>query len=209
MPSQNRGFHSISGLWPLSAVAAFFLLIPTLALGQEERPAPRAVPRVPIYDPGSPVQKKVLKNGVTILVQEERTSERVAGAVAVRMGSIYETDDDAGRGQVLIKSIVAGTQKRSPAELALKLLAAGATLESGAGPDMGQITIATTREQVDPAIDLLAECVLEPSFPDTAVDASRQRALTVAAGENESPIKAAYSMYLGAMYRGSTLARPV
>src|SRR5438132_13161812 len=127
MPSQNRGFHSISGLWPLSAVAAFFLLIPTLALGQEERPAPRAVPRVPIYDPGAPVQKKVLKNGVTILVQEQRTSERMAGAVALRMGTLYETDEDAGRGQVLIKTIVAGTETKSPAELPLRLLAAGAT----------------------------------------------------------------------------------
>src|SRR5947208_16935292 len=127
MPSQNRGFHSISGLWPLSAVAAFLLLIPTLALGQEERATPRAVPRVPIYDPGAPVQKKVLKNGLTILVQEERTSERVAGAVALRMGSIYETDEEAGRSQVLIKSIVAGTQKHPPAEFALRLLAADAS----------------------------------------------------------------------------------
>src|SRR6267143_2769645 len=141
MPSQNRGFHSISGLWPLSAVAAFLVLIPTLALGQEERAAPRAVPRVPIYDAGAPVQKKVLKNGVTILVQEQRTSERVAGAVALRMGTLYESEDDAGRCQVLIKSILAGTQKKSPAELALRLLAADAHFESGAGPDLGQITI--------------------------------------------------------------------
>ena len=135
MPSQNRGFHSISGLWPLSAVAAFLLLIPTLALGQEERAAPRAVPRVPIYDPGTPVQKKVLKNGITILVQEQRTSERVAGAVAARMGTVYESDDDAGRGQVLIKAMIAGTQKLKPVELALRLLAADAKLEAGVGPD--------------------------------------------------------------------------
>src|SRR5437870_1319554 len=177
MPSQNRGFHSISGLWPLSAVAAFLLLIPTLALGQEERPAPRAVPRVPIYDPGTPVQKKVLKNGVTILVQEQRTSERVAGAVAARMGTVYESDDDAGRGQVLIKAMIAGTQKLKPVELALRLLAADAKLEAGVGPDLGQIAITTKREQVDQAIDLLSQVVLEPAFPDTAVDASRQRPL--------------------------------
>ncbi|TMQ51011.1 MAG: insulinase family protein [Candidatus Eisenbacteria bacterium] len=209
MPSQNRGFHSISGLWPLSAVAAFFLLIPTLALGQEERPAPRAVPRVPIYDPGTPVQKKVLKNGVTILVQEQRTSERVAGAVAARMGTVYESDDDAGRGQVLIKAMIAGTQKLKPVELALRLLAADAKLEAGVGPDLGQIAITTKREQVDQAIDLLSQVVLEPAFPDTAVDASRQRALTLAADENENPLKAAYSMYLASMFRGSPLARPV
>ena len=209
MPSQNRGFHSISGLWPLSAVAAFLLLIPTLALGQEERATPRAVPRVPIYDPGTPVQKKVLKNGVTILVQEQRTSERVAGAVAARMGTVYESDDDAGRGQVLIKAMIAGTQKLKPVELALRLLAADAKLEAGVGPDLGQIAITTKREQVDQAIDLLSQVVLEPAFPDTAVDASRQRALTLAADENENPLKAAYSMYLASMFRGSPLARPV
>src|SRR5207244_13252493 len=110
MPSQNRGFHSISGLWPLSAVAAFFLLIPTPVLGQEERPAPRAVPRVPIYDPGTPVQKKVLKNAVTILVQEQRTSEWVAGAVAVRMGTVDERVDDAGRGQGVVRAMMRGAR---------------------------------------------------------------------------------------------------
>lgn len=205
---QNRKLHSISGLWLLPAILASTLLLPGVAPGQERGEAkPR--PRVPIYDPGTPVQKKVLKNGVTILVQEQRTSERVAGAVAVRMGTLYEAEEDAGRGQVLIKSMVSGTQEHPPAELALRVLAADATVESGAGPDLGQITISTKRERTDQAIDLLAEIALHPSFPDTAVEGSRQRALTKAAFENESPIKATYSMYLASMFRGSPLARPV
>jgi len=166
-------------------------------------------PRVPIYDAGNPVQKKVLKSGLTILVQEQRTSDRVAGAVAVRMGTIYESDDDAGRGQVLIKSILAGTQKKSSAELALRLLASEAQLESGAGPDLGQISISTKREQVDAAIDLLAEVTLQPAFPDTAVDGMRQRALTYAADQDENPVRASYSMFLASMYRGSPLQRSV
>jgi predicted Zn-dependent peptidase len=188
------------------AVLAFFAPSPARA---QDRVIPPAKPRVPIYDAGAPVMKKVLKNGVTILVQEQRTSERVAGAVALRMGTLYESDDDAGRCQVLIKSITGGTESKSPAELALRLLAADATMESGAGPDLGQITISTKREQVDNAIDLLADVTLHPSFPDTAVDATRQRALTAAADQNENPLRASYSMFLGAMYRGSVLARPV
>src|SRR6267378_2183695 len=210
MPAQNRKLHSISGLWLLSAMVGSILLFPGASRGQEKVvPDMKPRPRVPIYDPGAPVQKKVLKNGLTILVQEQRTSERVAGAVAVRMGAIYETEEDAGRGQVLIKAIVTGTQNHPPVELALRLLAADAKVESGVGPDLGQITITSKREQVEQAIDLLTEIVTHPSFPDTAVDASRQRALTLAANENENPLKAAYSMYLGAMYRGSPLARPV
>ncbi len=211
MPTQHRKFHSISGLWLVLAIAAPALLLPAAAWCQDTRVLPdvKPRPRVPIYDAGAPVQKKVLKNGVTLLVQEQRTSERAAGAVAVRMGSMYELEEDAGRCQVLIKSMTSGTQKRSPAELALQLLAADARIESGAGPDLGQVTISTKREQVESAIDLLAEVVLQPSFPDTSVDAARQRALTAAAGEDESPLKAAYLMFLGPMYRGSPLARPV
>src|SRR5438093_6352500 len=168
MPAQHRKCQWISPLlplqwigafWPLlAAVACVLTLTPGAARSQDERAAPvKPPPRVAIYDPGAPVQKKVLKNGVTILVQEQRTSERVAGAVALRMGTLYESEEDAGRCQVLIKSIVAGTQKKSPAELALRLLAADANIESGAGPDLGQITISTKREQVDQAVDLLAE----------------------------------------------------
>ena len=208
MSIQHRKFLQSRGLWLLLAMVAAALSA-TSARAQDTRVIPAPQPRIPIYDPGAPVQKKVLKNGVTILVQEQRTSERVAGAVALRMGTLYESDDDAGRCQVLIKSILAGTETKSPAELALRLLAADATMESGAGPDLGQIAITTKRERVEPAIDLLAEVTLHPSFPDTAVDASRQRALTTAADQNENPLRASYSLFLSAMYRGSPLARPV
>src|SRR5262245_26894168 len=149
MLPQNRKFHPISALWLLSALVVFCPFAPRSALAQEEeRQAPPPRPRVPMYDPGNPVQKKVLKNGVTILVQEQRTSEGVAGAVALRMGTLFEADEDAGRGQVLINSIAAGTEQKPPAELALRLLAADAKVDAGAGPDLGQITISTKREQV-------------------------------------------------------------
>ncbi len=208
MPHQNRKFLWIRGLWLLWAILLGPLLVPGPAVGQDRSNiAPRA--RVPIFDAGAPVQRKVLKSGLTILVQEQRTSYRVAGAVAVRMGTIYESDDDAGRGQVLIKAILAGTQKITSVELALRLLAAEAQLESGAGPDLGQISISTKREQVDTAIDLLAEVALQPAFPDTAVDGMRQRALTAAADQDENPVRASYSMFLGPMYRGSPLQRSV
>lgn len=213
MSNGNRNFLPARGLWPLPAILIAALFFTAYASAQEERVIPpdalKPRPRVPIYDPGSPVQKKILKNGVTILVQEQRTSERVAGAVALRMGTLYESDEDAGRGQVLIKSITSGTETKSPAEVALRLLAADAVVESGANADLGQITISTKREQVDNAIDLLAEVTLHPSFPDTAVDATRQRALTAAADQNENPLRASYSMFLGAMYKGSPLSRPV
>lgn len=211
MRAQNGHPPSIREFWFVSAILLLLAVWLHPALAQDGRVIPefKPRPRVPIYDPGNPVLKKVLKNGVTLLVQEQRTGDVVAGAVALRMGTFYESDDDAGRCQVLIQTITAGTQKYSPSELQLHLLAAGATLDAGVGADLGQIEIRTKREQVEKAADLLADVALTPSFPDTAVDNAIQRRIAAVGRDNESPLRAAYSAFLAAIYKGSPMARPV
>lgn len=165
-------------------------------------------PRVPVYDPGLPVARKVLKNGVTILVQEQRTSEDVAAMVALRMGTLYEDDATAGLSQVVMRSLTAGTRKLTPAELQLRVSAYRMKLESGAGADYAQIGFQTVREEAPKALELLAQMVLEPSFPDTSVESARSWFLAKAAEDVEDPLFATYTTFLGVMYRGSAFERP-
>lgn len=167
-----------------------------------------AKPRLPVYDPGQPVQRKVLRNGVRLLVQEQRTSDRVAGVVALKMGTRYETDDESGISQIVMRALPTGTERRSPPELYLEMLAAGTSIDASAGPDMGQISIATKRESVSKAIDLLSDVVLRPSFPDTAFASARTYYLGKASDEIESALSATYSIFLRTMYRGSPFERP-
>ncbi len=192
------------------AILGILLGAPGTALAQERQAPPAEKrPRVPIYDPGQPVLKKVLKNGVTLLVQEQRTGDKVVGAVSFRMGTLYESDDEAGLSSVLIRTMPAGTTSLSPVELKLRLLAVNADVTPRIGPDFGEIEIATKREGADQAVQLLGEIVRSPSFPDTSFDSARQEALRRAGGETESPISATYSMMLRALYRGSPFERPV
>jgi predicted Zn-dependent peptidase len=195
--------------------ATFGLLLGALLAGSpapaQERTAPEtpARPRVPIYDPGLRPERRVLKNGVVLVVQEQRTSDRVAASVALRMGTLYEDDGVSGLSQVLMQALPKGTAKLNPIELQLRLLAHKVSIESGAGPDHGQVAIETFRESVTPALDLLAEIVLTPSFPDTSVEAARSAFMAKAADDVEGPIPATYTMFLSALYRGSPFARPV
>ncbi len=183
---------------------------PRIAAAQERQaPPPDNRPRVAIYDPGQPVLRKVLKNGVTLLVQEQRTGDKVVGAVSFRMGTLYESDDEAGLSSVLIRTMPSGTTSLSPVELSLKLLAINAQVTPKFGPDFGEIEIATKREGADQAAQLLGEIARSPSFPDTSFDSARQEALRRAGGETESPIAATYGMMLRALYQGSPFARPV
>jgi len=176
----------------------------------QERTIPNtpAKPRVPIYDPGQPVQRKVLKNGVRLLVQEQRTSDKVAGVIGLKAGTRYEREDESGVSQILMRSLLAGTKKYDSAQLQLELIAAEAQLESGAGADMGQVSMVTTRERVSKAIDLLAEIALRPTFPDTSFEQGRAYFLGRASDDVEGPISGTYAMFLRTMYQGSPFERP-
>jgi zinc protease len=192
-----------------SLTVALFALAPAASHAQERVvPDLPPRPRVPIYDPGQPVAQKTLKNGVRLMVQEQRTSDRVAGVVALRMGTQFETDDESGLSQILMRILPSGTTTRNPAQLQLELMAAQISLESSAGADLGQISCSTVRERTDKVIELLSDIVLHPSFPDTSFDAARVEALTSASGDLEDPIGSTYTIFLRTMYAGSALARP-
>jgi len=194
-------------------LTAFFVasaLFPGGSLAQD-RQLPENMPeraRLPMYDPGQPIQRKVLKNGVRLLVQEQRTSDKVAGVVALRLGTRFETEDESGISQIVMRSLTAGTSHRKPADLNRELIAAGAVLEASAGPDMGQVSIATTRERASKAVDLLSDVVLNSSFPDTAFEAARAYYLSKASDEVDSPLPATYAIFLRTLYRGSAFERP-
>ena len=192
------------------------LLIPLVSLlasgrsAAQEREAPDTSgrPRNPVYDPGQPVQRKVLKNGVRLLVQEQRTSDRVAGVVALKMGTRYESENESGLSQVMMRALASATEHRSGPEIQLELLASGATMETGAGPDMGQISIGTTRERLSKAIDLLSDIALNPAFPDTAFEAARGYFLGKASDDVGGPLSGTYAIFLRTFYRGSPFERP-
>ena len=197
-----------------SVLAGLALALATALPAQaQDRVVPNipAKPRVPIYDPGQPVDRKVLKNGVRILVQEQRTSERVGGVVALRMGTLYETEDESGLGQVLMKSMLAATGSRSSVQLQLELTGAdNAKIASGAGSDIGQVSITASRERAAKAVELLSDIVLHPAFPDTAFESAKALYLGKATDELESPLAASYALFLHTMYRGSafSMCRP-
>jgi zinc protease len=195
----------------LLCLAAILLSWPVPARAQLDRSKPAVVthPRLPNYDPGNPVLKKVLKNGVTLLVQEERTSERVGATLALRMGTYYESDDEAGRSQILMKLLPIATTAHSVQDLLLALKAGEITVQTEAGAEQGRLTLSTHREQCEALIDFLAEIALQPSFPDSGFDDVKRACLIAASKETEDPIKATYSMFLEAMYRGSPFHRPV
>ncbi len=164
-------------------------------------------PRVPIYEPGQRMLEKTLKNGVRLLVQEQRTGPTVVGVAALRMGARYETDETAGLHEVLARSMITGTSRSSASEFAVRVQGNNATLDASVGADVGQISILSDREHAEAAAALLADVVLAPSLPDTSFEAFRTRATNEAVNRSHSPLPAAFAEFLSTMHAGTPYRR--
>lgn len=176
----------------------------------QERVIPDSLPerpRVPIYDPGQPVLEKVLKNGVRILVQEQRTSQIVAGVAAFRMGVRYENEETSGLSGILLQTMIGGTTKSSASDFLVRLRGTNSMFETNVGADVGQIVIQTDREHAAGAAALLADVTLYPSLPDSTFESIRVQATSESNAAAQSPLQSAFSMFLSTMYKGTPYER--
>lgn len=213
---QSASFSPAVALWApafgrvagLLAIAIALLAAPPARA--QERVVPDSLPerpRVPVWEPGQPFLEKRLKNGVHLLVQEQRTSSAVAGVAAIRMGTRYEDEETSGLGNLLLQTMVLGTSKSSPAEFLVRLRGNNATMDAGIGADVGEIAIGTDREHAIGAASILADVVLNPALVDSSFEAVRVRSSSDATFAADSPLPAAYGEFLATMYAGTPYVR--
>jgi predicted Zn-dependent peptidase len=62
--------------------------------------------------------RQQLPGGLTVLVRENTATAVTAASLIVRMGSRWETEDDAGISHLLQQVLLKGTEKRSALEIA-------------------------------------------------------------------------------------------
>lgn len=196
----------------LAAGAALLGMLGPSPAAAQDRVVPDNLPerpRVPIWDPGQPFLDKTLKNGVRLMVQEQRTVASMAGVVAFRMGTRYEDEENSGLGNLLLQSMVKGTTKSTPSEFLVRMRGNNVGMAAEVGPDVGLITVTSDKEHSLAAAALLADVVLSPALADTSVESARVTAGSNAAYDTESPIPIAYGEYIAAMYAGTPYTRPI
>src|SRR5690349_20979973 len=155
----------------------------------QERVVPDSLPerpRVPIFEPGQPFLEKTLKNGVHLMVQEQRTVHTVAGVAALRMGTRYENEETSGLGNLLLQSMIRGTSKSSDADFQVRLRGNNVTMDAGVGSDVGEIAVSTDREHASGAAAILADVVLNPALADSTVESVRVKSSSDATFAAES-----------------------
>jgi zinc protease len=124
------------------------------------------------------VLRRRLDNGVTVLVKENPTSPSLSIEGRLLAGAIYDDDATAGLASFTASMLRRGTRRHSFQEINMALDNVGASLGSSAGlNDMG-FSGQALADDFDLLVDLLAEMLTEPAFPDLEREKLRGQTLT-------------------------------
>jgi zinc protease len=139
----------------------------------EHRPPP-GKPR-PYHFP--PFERERLENGLTLLTADVRGRPLLAANLLLAGGSADEASRLVGVTALMARGLPEGTQRRTAVELVEASERLGAELHAEAGWETVAASVEVPRRHFEPALGLLAEMVILPSFPEAEIERLRDERL--------------------------------
>ena len=124
------------------------------------------------------VREFALPNGLPVRLVELHALPVVHVSLLVRSAAATEPLELAGVADLTADMLDAGTATRDAIELAEALEHLGAQLSTGAGWDASSIGLHVASARLEPALELMAEVALRPSFPAEELERKRVERLT-------------------------------
>jgi zinc protease len=120
------------------------------------------------------IQRRKLSNGLEVLIVEQHELPVVTMNLVIKSGAAADSNDRAGLASLTADMLDEGTKTRSSLDISNQLSSIGARLFTNASWDSSNINLLTLTRHLDRALDIFADVLLNPSFPET--DLSRLRA---------------------------------
>ena len=152
--------------------------------------------RAPAQAPAETVHTTRLDNGLTLIVRENPVAPVVAIALLVRMGSRWETPDNAGISNFTHAVMVKGTTRRGGAEIAETVAGLGGKITAAGDVDYSGIQSAALARFWRELLEITAELALQPRLAAEEVDRERDWLLSrVQRRQDNAPARAFDELY--------------
>jgi zinc protease len=123
----------------------------------------------PAWAQSPAVGRARLPNGVTVLVRENPTAPVVGISLMVRMGTRWETVDNAGISNLVQLMIVRGTTTRDGGQIVEAADAMGGSIEATGDVDYSEIAATALSRHWVEMLELVVDVALRPTIPDGVV----------------------------------------
>ena len=141
----------------------------------------------PAWAQGPAVSRARLPNGLTVLVRENPTAPVVGISLMVRMGTRWESADNAGISNLVQLMIVRGTTTRDGGQIVEAADAMGGSIEATGDVDYSEIAATGLSRHWVEMLELVADVALRPTLPDGVVAAVRDFLLRQVRNRGDKP----------------------
>jgi zinc protease len=136
----------------------------------------------------SPVDRWQLKNGLNVLAVPRRGLPIVSISIAIEAGGYDEVRGrNEGVADVVAAMLRKGTQKRSADQIAEAIDRVGGALDAGAAKESSTVSCSVLAKDAALCLDLLAEMLMRPTFPDAELPEIRDQVLAGIAARVDDP----------------------
>lgn len=166
------------------------------ALDVRSFPGPETITRYP------------LPNGPVVIVRENFSSPSVVILGYLAAGALDETPEQAGLADLTASALTRGTARRTFREIYETLESSGASLGIGAGTHNISFRAKALAEDLPMLLELLADVLRQPAFPEAEVDRLRGEKLTGLAIRDQETASVAQMAFEELAYPGHPYRLP-
>jgi predicted Zn-dependent peptidase len=147
-------------------------------------------------------QEATLKNGLRVILLESHRVPTFAMQMVILSGGLSDPADHHGLANFTASLLREGTTTRKSKDIAEQLETLGATLSTSAGLASFTSTVTTSGliENLDPALDIFADVVRNPNFPQDEVEKYKTRLLQQLKQQRANPNFLAAERFNSAVY---------
>ena len=158
--------------------------------------------------PAPTVIRRVLPNGLTVIVRPDPAVGVMAASLQVRAGSRFETADTAGISNFLHRVMARGTKRYTALQLTEAIEDLGGSLDASGDVEYTEVRGAALARNWEALLGLVAEVALRPTFPDEEIERERRLIQSALQTRGDTPFQRAFDAMLQDLYGAHPYAWP-
>lgn len=146
------------------------------------------------------LQRATLSNGLKVTLAERHEVPLVNFTLAADAGFASDASATPGTANLAMQVPTDGTRTRNALQISDELETLGATLRGSSNLDLSFVSLSALTAKLDPSLDLFADVVLHPSYPETEVKREQKLVLAGIDREQNTPATLALRVLPGLLY---------
>jgi zinc protease len=154
------------------------------------------------------VVRRVLPNGLTVIVRPDASVGVMAASLQVRAGSAFETPETAGITNFLHRVMARGTKRYTALQLTEAIEDLGGSLDASGDIEYTEVRGAALARNWEGLLELVAEVALRPTFPNEEIERERRLIQSSLQTRGDTPSQRAFDALLQDLYGAHPYAWP-